>query len=282
MKKLPLLMALSLCIVAFDLHAQESIIRRKIEKDMEKKYADPNRKKGKEELENITYENDKRYADPTNKIQATLTFKKTTYNKKGEVKDVSTDKIIFGKTGECMVMQQGNKDELWWVYDYAGKANYMVNLKDKSAVKMPLINLKKMTEKMAQKEADRENVDDQNGWQATDEYKTINGYNCRKFIYTYPANSHYSKYEAWVSKDVKFNLNGNYIFGARLEAYKFPDNENYKDLMNGFIVQSLLYNKSGQAVSQRDLESFQTAAEEKYFDMSQFKTTDVLDILGGE
>lgn len=259
----------------FTPYAQRSAAKRSIERSMEKKYADPQRKKGREELEKVTYENDKRYKDPNNKVQATISFETKDFNKKGEVKNTSRDKIVFGKTGECMVMNEGDKDEMWMIFNYADKANYMVMLRDKSAIKMPLINMKKMIEKGAQKEAERE-TNGQASWQATEERQSINGYNCRKFIYTYPDNPKFSTLEAWVSADVKLSLNGNYLLGARLESYKFPEQKDKGDMANGFIVRSILYNKKGRPESQRDLLSLTSSADEKYFDMSPFTINDVL------
>ena len=61
---------------------------------MEKKYADSQRVKGKTELEKITYENDKRYKDPTNKVQATISFEDKEINKKGDVKKTMVQKIV--------------------------------------------------------------------------------------------------------------------------------------------------------------------------------------------
>ncbi len=249
-----------------------------VEKDMEKKYADPQRQKGKEELEKITYENDTRYKDPNNKVQATITFEDKTFKKKGEIKKTTVSKVIFGKVGECMVNEEGDKNETWFIYNYADKANYVCNIKDKSAIKMPLINAKKMAEKMAKKEAEREESDkDMAGWKATDIYETINGFKARKYIYTYDNKPKYSYMEVWLSKDISINLSGNYMMGARLETYKFPaSSTTAKDMIDGFIVRQILYNKSNEPVSQRDLKAFTKTADEKYFDMSAFKVVDVL------
>jgi hypothetical protein len=270
----------SCCFSSFTQYAQRAATRRaverNIERDMEKKYADPQRKKGKAEIEKVTYENDKRYQDPNNKVQATLSFETREFNKKGEVKNTTTDKIVFGKTGECMVMQEGSKNEIWFIYNYADKANYMVNVKDKTAMKMPLINFKKMVEKAAKKEAERMESGAQASWQATDERQTINGYSCRKFIYTYPDNPNFSRFDAWVSTEVKLDLSGNYMLGARLSSYQFPENPEYKEMANGFIVRSVLYNKKGNPENQRELIEFKKSADEKYFDMGPFKVMDIL------
>ncbi|WP_118972325.1 DUF4412 domain-containing protein [Taibaiella koreensis] len=256
--------------------AQPSAVKRGIEKSMEQKYGDPQRKKGKEEIAKVTYENDKRYKDPNNKVQATIAFESKQFNKKGDVKTTTKDKIVFGKTGECMVMREGEKDEMWMVFNYADKANYMVMVRDGSAMKMPLINMQKMIEKGAQKEAERSRSDDKASWKATEERQTINGYNCRKFIYTYPDNPHFATMDAWVSTEVKLDLSGNYMLGARLSSYKFPDHPEYKDMINGFMVRSILYDKKGKPEMQRDLVELKPSADEKYFDLSPFKINDVL------
>jgi hypothetical protein len=263
-------------MIPFSNFAQRSAVERGIEKSMEKKYADPQRKKGKEEINKVTYENDKRYKDPNNKVQATVVFENTDFNKKGEVKSTSRDKIVFGKNGECMVMREGDKDEMWWVFNYADKANYMVSLRDKSAMKMPLINMKKMVEKAAQKEAEKMENGDKASWKSTEERQVVNGFNCRKFIYTYPDNAHFSTMDAWVSTEVKLELGDNYMLGARLSSYKFPENKDAKEMPNGFMVRSVLYNKKGKPDNQRDLVKLEKSADEKYFDMNAFKVNDIL------
>jgi hypothetical protein len=53
------------CCLSFNATAQRAAVRNKIERDLEKKHAEPQRKKGKEEINKVTYENDKRYKDPT-------------------------------------------------------------------------------------------------------------------------------------------------------------------------------------------------------------------------
>lgn len=271
-----LILLLFFCGIPFLNHAQRAAVKRSIEKNMEKKYADPQRKKGKEEINKVTYENDKRYKDPNNKVQATLVFETKDFNKKGAIKSTSRDKIVFGKNGECMVMREGEKDEMWLVFNYADKANYMVSLRDKSAMKMPLINMRKMIEKGAKKEAERIENNPGASWQATDEKEVINGYACRKFIYTYSDNPHFSTMDSWVSTEVKLDLGDNYMMGARLNSYKFPENKDFKEMSNGFMVRSVLYNKKGKPDNQRDLVEFKKSADEKYFDMTAFSINDIL------
>ena len=276
----PLFLFLAFCFIyPADAHAQRGIVKRQIKKDMEKKYADSQRVKGKTELEKITYENDKRYKDPTNKVQATISFEDKEINKKGDVKKTMVQKIVFGKIGECIVMNEGDKDESWMIYNYADKANYIEDVKKKTAMKMPLINMQKMAEASAKKDAEKNVTGNNSSWKATGEKQNINGYNCTKYIYTYNDNRNYSSMDVWMSTELSLNLGDNYMFGARLNAYKFPANPQYKEMANGFIIRSVLYDKKGNPVSQRDLKEFKKTADEQYFDMSKFKVTDVMGFL---
>jgi hypothetical protein len=45
------------------------------------------------------------------------------------------------------------------------------------------------------------------------------------------------------------------------------------------MVRTVLYDKNGAPVSQRDLKEFKKSADEQYFDMSKFKVTDVMGLL---
>jgi hypothetical protein len=66
------------------------------------------------------------------------------------------------------------------------------------------------------------------------------------------------------------------MLGARLSSYKFPENKELKEMPNGFMVRSVLYNKKGKPENQRDLVKLEKSADEKYFDMSVFKVNDIL------
>ncbi len=262
------------CFFSFFSHAQHSVIKRSIEKDMEKKYAEPRQTQGKGALEGITYENDTRYKDPYNKVQATISFENITFGKNGKVKSSTTDKVVFGRVGECMVMQEGTSGETRMLFHYGDKANYMVSVKDKTAIKMPLINMKKMIEKSARKVM--EETQGNSSWEATDEYETIGGFKCRKYVYTYRDNRRYTKMDAWLSSEVKLDLSDNYLLGSRLKEYQFPENPEYKEMSNGFMVRTLLYDKKGEAVHQRDLKEFKKSADEKYFDLDGYAINDIL------
>lgn len=268
-----------LCGCSVTVSAQHSAVKRQIEKDMEKKYADSQRLKGKAELQKITYENDKRYKDPVNKVQATIAFEDKELDKKGGVKKTIIQKMVFGKTGECMIMNEGDKNETWMIYNYADKANYVVNVKQKTATKMPLINMQKMVEAGAKTESEKPASDKQSGFKATGEKQVINGYNCTRYVYTYQDSKRYASMDMWITNDINLNLGDNYMFGARLNAYKVPAGMKGSDLKGGVTIRTILYDKDGRPVSQRDLTDFKKSADEQYFDMSKFKVTDVMGLL---
>ena len=175
-----------------------------------------------------------------------------------------------------MVMNEGDKGEMWMIYNYADKANYIVNLKDKSAMKMPLINMQKF---MGSGD-DGSGTSSSHNWKNTGEKQTIAGYDCTKFTYTYEdTHSHYSTMDAWVSSQARLDLGNDYMFGERLKQYKLSADATNKDLINGFIIRAIFYDKKNRPVLQRDLTQFTKTADEKYFDMSPFKVTDVIDQL---
>ncbi len=256
--------------------AQRATIRRNIERNVEKKVGGEHRDRGRKEIQKVTYENDKRYEDPYNKVQATFAFETTEFNKKGAVKKTLKDRVILGKTGECMVSAEGDKGETWFIYNYADKANYLVNVKDRTAMKMPLINMKKMVDKMAEKEAEKMKDDSTSEWKATDERKDINGYSCRKYTHSKRSEPGKVDFEVWATPDIQLDLQDNYILGARLSSYKMSSSPQNKDMPNGFIVRMVMYDKNGKPENQRDLVLFERSADEKYFDMTQFKINDVL------
>ncbi len=264
------------CMCPSTTTAQHAQVRSQIESDMQKKYADSQRLKGKKELDKITYENDKRYKDPKNKVQATIAFETKEFNKKGEEKKTSVQKMIFGKNGECIVMNEGEKNETWMIYNYADKANYVVDVKSKTAMKMPLINMKKMAEASAKKEDEKSAATNTSSWKATGEKQNINGYNCTKYVYTYDEKSKFATMDFWMTDELKLDLGDNYMFGARLNEYKYSVDPKNKNMPHGLNIRTVMYNKKGVQVSQRDLKSLQKSADETYFDMGKFKVNDIL------
>lgn len=253
-------------------------IKAKVEQDMKEKHAEPQREKGRKALEDITYENDSRYQTPENPVQATLVMQMKTFKKNGKLDDTNTTKIVFGNTGECMIMNEGEKNETRMLFDYKGAATYMVNEKEKTAMKMPMLNFQKMAEKMAGNQIDIE--DDGGQWQRTNEQKEINSYNCRKYIYTNAKDN--TKMDAWVTQDISIDLSGNHLFGGQIKDFSSEsatvDSSNIdENFPRGMMVRSIYYDKSGENPSMiMDVKSFKNSSDPKYFDLSSYTINDIL------
>lgn len=251
-------------------------VREALRKDVERQMDSTYRKQGRKAVADVTYQNDKRFKDPNNKVTATLAFVDSSFRKE-RLKSVSGTAMVFGKHGEAYVtrdeLKPGEPDQQWFVYNYAEKANYIVMPKTKEAIKMPLINMQKMAERAAKKAAEDLEEGDGAELEATDEYATFLGYKARKFILR---QSNGSVMEQWVSTALRLNLGDNYVMGARLNAYKFPENPKYKEMANGFVVRMVQYDKKGKIKYTRTLSRFEKTADEKYFDLSGFKVNDVL------
>lgn len=284
MKKTYLLSLTILLLVLFiaPVQAQRGFIHRKIkekvEKDMEKKYAEPQKEKGRKALEDITYENDNRYPIPENPVQATLVMQTKTYKKNGKLDDTMTAKMIFGKTGECMIMNEGEKNETRMLFDYKGAATYMINEKEKTAMKMPMINFQKMAEKFA---AGQDDFDENTGkWEKTSEQKQINGYKCRKYIYTNPKEE--TKMHAWVTDEISLDLSGNHLFGGQIRDFSKMNSQNDTAQLDdnfprGMMVKSIYFQKNSDNPSmEMDVTTFKNSSDPTYFDLSSYQINDIL------
>jgi len=256
-------------------------IQKKVEKDMREKHAEPQREKGRKALEDITYENDTRYSAPENPVKATLVMEMKTFKKNGKLNETTTTKMVFGDTGECMIMNEGDKNETRMLFDYKGAATYMVNEKEKTAMKMPMINFQKMAEKMADFGT---SLDDQDGgdviWERTNEQKEINGYACRKYIYLNKSEN--TKMDAWVTEDISIDLSGNHMFGGQIKDFATDSKFSEKSKMDenfpkGMMIRSVFYEKNSDTPSmEMDITSFTKTSDPKYFDLNNYEVNDIL------
>lgn len=258
--------------------AQRSFIRSKIrqniEKDMEKKHLEPQREKGRKAIRDVTYENDTRYPIPENRIKATLNMQTQLYKKNGQPDKTMTSKIVFGPTGECMIMNEGEKDETRMLFDYERRANYVVNVKEKTAMKMPMINFSKMAKRMAEKQPDLEG--DKGSWQKTAETKTIHGYNCRKYIYNDGEGNHM---DVWITQDVQLQLSNDYLFGSSIKDFSGNESAD-ENAPAGFMIRNVYYEKGSKTPSmQTDITRFDKSFDAAYFDLSTYEVSDLLDKL---
>lgn len=112
-----------------NLLAQRAAIRNQIEQNVRDKHAEPQKAKGQKALDDITYENDKRFENFKNTQYATIIFNTEFYDNKGVVKSKSQDAYMFGKRGECYIINYNDKNESRMIFDYMDKANYVVAVK---------------------------------------------------------------------------------------------------------------------------------------------------------
>ena len=284
MKKTYIISLTTLLLLFFIVPAQaqrgyiHNKIKKQVKKDMTEKYAEPEREKGRKALEDITYENDSRYPIPENPVQATLVMETKTFKKNGKLDNTMTAKMLFGKTGECMVMNEGEKNETRMLFDYKGAATYMVNEKEKTAMKMPMINFQKMAEKMAKNQVDLD--DDSGQWERTNEQKEINGYNSRKYVYTNTKEK--MKMHAWVTQDISIDLSGNHLFGGQIRDFSKETalakstniDENFP---RGMMVRSIYFDKNSDKPSmEMDIISFKNSSDPAYFNLSGYEVNDIL------
>ncbi|MDT0294604.1 DUF4412 domain-containing protein [Mesonia ostreae] len=271
-----------LLLFAVPVQAQRGFIRnqvkKKVRKEMKEKYAEPQKEKGRKAIRDNVYENDTRYPVPENPVTATMVMETKNFKKNGKLKETSTMKMLFGKTGECMIMNEGEEEESRILFDYKGASTYMINTKEKTATKMPMINFQKLGKKLA---GDQMDLDDDNGeWIRTEDQKEINGYTCRKYVYTNMKEK--MKMYAWVTQDISIDLTGNHLFGGQIIDFSTNSantssvkrNKNYP---NGMMVRSVYFEKNRDTPSmQMDITSFTEKSDSRYFDLSDYKVTDVL------
>lgn len=269
-----------LLIIAFTapLHAQRGMIKRKIKNDMKEKYAEPERDKGREAIRDVTYENDSRYPIPENPVKATLVMETKTYKKNGKLDDTNSTKMVFGETGECLIMNEGDKSETRMLFDYQGAAMYMVSVKQKTATKMPMINFQKMAQRMAERQMDLD--DDTGTWERTDEQKEVNGYNCRKYVYTNTEDK--TKAHIWVTQDITIDLSENHLFGGQIKNFvnspaAMANTKTDDNLPKGMMVRSVYFEKNRDTPSmQMDITEFIKKSDPLYFDLSKYEVVDIL------
>src|SRR5690606_25676818 len=163
-------------------------------------------------------------------------------------------------------------------FDYKGAAMYMIDPKQKTATKMPMINFQKLAEKLASSPV---NLEDDNGkWERTNEQEEINGFNCRKYIYINTKEK--TKVHAWVTQNISIDLSGNHLFGGQIMDFsKIPAvataSKLDENVPNGMMVRSVYFEKNHDSPSmQMDITSFKKISDPAYFDLSDYEISDVL------
>jgi hypothetical protein len=257
--------------------AQPPSVKRKVQESMEEKYAEPQREKGREAIRGVSYENDTRFTDVENRVEATIDMEIKSFKKNGKEKDKTNTKIIFGPSGECMATGYGTNDETRIVFNYADAANYVVNVKDKTAMKMPLINVGKMVNRMSQAMPDAE--EPHGSWKKTSEQQTINGFSSEKYVYT---DNDGTSMEVWATQDITIDLRDNYLFGTQIKDYgiEMEGKQNIDpNIPRGMAVRTLSYDKNGDLTNQMDITKFDKSYDPAYFDLKKYKVIDIIDKL---
>lgn len=257
--------------------AQPPGVKRKVKESMKEKYAEPQREKGREAIRGESYENDKRFTDVENRVEATIDMQIKSFKRNGKEKDKTDTKIIFGPSGECMATEYGTKDESRIVFNYADAANYVVNVKDNTAMKMPLINVGKMVKRMAHAMPDAEDAD--GSWKKTSEQQTINGFSSQKYVYT---DNDGTSMEVWATEDLTIDLRDNYLFGTQIKDYgiEMEGKQNIDpNFPRGLAVRTLSYDKKGNLTTQMDITQFDNSYDPTYFDLKNYKVIDIIDKL---
>lgn len=261
---------LIICLVSIPTisHAQRAYIRNKIQRDVEKKVAAPHKERGAKAIDDITYENDKRFQNFKNAYPATLVYENQIMDKQGKLKETRKDVYLFGKRGEGMIVDLDNKNETRVLFDYIDKANYMVQVKDKTATKMPVINMRKKLVQQAEKmEAET------NKCVAENTTKQISGYTCKKYVCTQDDGSYV---EMWITNSKVIKLDTFFVYGLQVNTQAKNKDENFPQ---GFLVQYSHYNKKGILTTQRTLIKAEQKVDESYFDLSAYKIQNVVDFL---
>ena len=249
-------------------------IKRKVQQDMKEKHVEPQREKGREAIKDVTYENDTRFPAAKNRVKATIDMQMKSFNNKGKAKDEINSKLIFGPVGECMVTNVGTKDENRMIFNYEDAANYMVDVQNKRATKMPLINIGGMIKGMAKAMPSAE--ESQGTWEKTSEKQNINGFNSTKYIYK---DNDGTSMEIWATNDISIDLSDNFLFGGHIKDYAADlKSETVSDPNSprGMMVRNISYDKKSRPTSQMDITKFEKSYDAEYFDLSGYQITDVL------
>lgn len=287
MKKITYIACLFFIVFPSIINAQIPFLERKLKKannelvkevrkGVREEMKEEGKREGKEALDKITYENDTRYAVPDNPVQATIAIRIKSYKRNGKLDNTSTMKLVFGPTGEIMIMNEGGKQESRMLFDYEGAAMYMLNVKEKIATKMPMINFQKMASKIGEMSNDPEKSEGQ--WKKTTEHKTINGYPCRKYTFI---DEDKNKMVMWFTQAIEIDLSDNHLFGGKIKDFS-TKGEQSKNLNapQGLMVRSLFYNEGADTPSsQMDIVTFDKTYDPAYFNMKDYKINDVMNQL---
>lgn len=244
MKKL-LFPFLALFLFVNIMHAQRSYVKKAVEKDMEKKYGD-DQKKGEgavDERLDKWEETDKAKRagiEPFPAMSMSMTIEYP-----GKPKNNMSIDYYF-KNYDCASVfktEKGNNGMDRMIMNFKdGKSTMLMT--DKKGKKTGMIMELKNFDWAIKNEVEKSNKMMEDGdatFTATDEYKTIEGYKCRKYIYEDQNN----KSDMWICNNVgidhiKYNRAAYSVFANSKNA---GNNAYYKAGTNGVVIQMHMYPK---------------------------------------
>lgn len=237
-------------LVGFSSSAQRSAVRREIQRDQElkqeQKYSEE-RKKGEKAVDERLDRMDQLDAEyragvkpfPTMSYKVTIEYPDKPKN--------NTEMHYYFKQFDCVMLmpqKEGKSEEMRVITNFkSGKATTLTT--DKKGRKTGMVMDLKMMTSMDRGVANKENQmleDGRSEIRMTDEYKTINGYKCRKYIYDHP------KYtaEMWVTQD-KLPVNASdFTFGmanAMSGSQQSINTSYYSKIKGGVCIQTHLIPK---------------------------------------
>ncbi|MBK8145026.1 MAG: DUF4412 domain-containing protein [Bacteroidetes bacterium] len=231
------------------LQAQRNYVRRAIEKDMEKKYED-DRQKG---VDAVDERLDKWEESDKAKRAAIEPFPTMSMSMRIEYPEKPKNNVTiqyYFKNYSCasifkMERESNGMDRMIMNFKEGKSTLLMTDRKGrKTGMVMELKNFDWAVKSGIEKN-NKLLEDGDATLTATDEYKTIEGYKCRKYLYE---DQNY-KSEMWVSNNVgmehvKFNKA---VYSAFANSKNPNNNAYYKAGMNGVVIQTHMYPKGGRS-----------------------------------
>ncbi len=254
-------------------YAQHRMIQRKIqnkiEKEMIEKHVEPQREKGRESIKEATYEDKSSVVDMKYRSEGTLVYEHKTFNKKGKIEQQVTSKYELGMKGELMTITSDKNQAQQILFLYDNNAHYILDQKNKTAIKMPLRHLNRMLVKKIEHKIDENN----STWKNTGRTETINGYKCT--IYE-QVNEDGQKGLFWIAGNVyKKPLHINSIQFMAFDAKQVEKNDLFP--ANAALIKAEISDKDGSKIMEFELKEYSPNVNQKAFDLSGYEVQDIID-----
>lgn len=254
-------------------NAQHRMIQRriqnKIERDMIEKHVEPQRERGRESIKESTYEDKSSIVDLKYRSEGTIVYQQKTFNKKGKVDQNITSKYELSVKGELITISTDNKQAQQILFIYDDNAHYVLDQKNKTAVKMPLRHLNRMIVKRVEHKIDESS----STWTNTGRTETINGYKCT--IYE-QIDEDGSKGVFWIAGNVyKKPLYINSVQFMTFDAKAVEKNNLFPN--NAAMIKTELFDKSGSKIMEFEMTEYSPNVNQKVFDLTGYEVKDIID-----